>query len=71
MTLQQSFLIDPLLASMLDGLQEAVWLLDAQTLRVVLRENCMQNREGFSEPFRSLIEERFVSRAIPWLCRIS
>ena len=32
---QQSMHFGPLLTSMLDGLQEAVWLLDAQTLKVV------------------------------------
>ena len=31
----QSMHFGPLLASILDGLQEAVWLLDAQTLKVV------------------------------------
>lgn len=32
---QQSMHFDPLLAPLLDGLQEAVWLLDAQTLQVL------------------------------------
>ena len=48
MTLQQSFLIDPLLASMLDGLQEAVWLLDAQTLRVVHANAASMQLTGYT-----------------------
>jgi PAS domain-containing protein len=47
-TLQQSFLIDPLLASMLDGLQEAVWLLDAQTLRVVHANAASMQLTGYT-----------------------
>ena len=48
MTLQQSFLIDPLLASMLDGLQEAGWLLDAQTLRVVHANAASMQLTGYT-----------------------
>lgn len=48
MNSQQGFHVDPLLASVLEGLQEGVWLLDGQTLRVIHANGASVQLTGYT-----------------------
>ena len=50
MNSQQGFHVDPLLASMLDSLQEGVWLLDGQTLQVFHANTASVPLTGYTVP---------------------
>lgn len=48
MNSQQGFHVDPLLVSVLEGLQEGVWLLDVQTLRVIHANGASVQLTGYT-----------------------